>query len=372
MASRGELVNDQWRSWPHKMARMWTSPSRSRAGPLDHGFDTFFGVESSPNYPPYAFVRDRLTVGSDLVTPTVPTGQVLGNPTDQYNSTGPIVPGYNINDTLPTVTNQATAYIGSKANQANPFFAYIPLPAPHHPIDPPPFLAGTTGKGAYGDFIAGVDWAVGQVLDTLNDPNHDGNTSDSIANNTLVVFASDNGADKLFSFPTSTGASQSGVPYRGEKASIYEGGLRVPMLVSWPGHIQAGSTNNNLVELNDFFATAASITGGSLPNTAGDSVNISNELFGTSSTPSRNYSVGHSTNGSLAITQLDNAGNQWKLIFTNGDGNTVGVKTDPLAAITDFSTVQMYNLTADPGEQTNLLNGGGTPRRSKKRFNCNR
>src|SRR5262249_40478198 len=101
-------------------------------------------------------------------------------------------------------------------------------------------------------------------------------------------------------------------------------------------------------------------------NSAEDSVNILPELLGTTGgTPVRNTSVGHSFAGAMTIRQTDSAGNNWKLIFTSGDGGT-GVAepskiVNPKSALMDFTTVQLYNLTTDPGEQTNLLDGGGTP-----------
>lgn len=342
-------------------------------GPLDNGFDTFFGVEGSTNYPPYAFIRDRLTVGSDLVTPTAPTGQVAGNPSNpSLNWIGPIAPGFNITDVLPATTNEAASYISSKANQANPFFAYIPLTAPHEPVLPPSSAiigsSGYTGpKQSYADFIWAVDWAVGKVLDTLADPDHNVNTNDSIIDNTLVIFTSDNGATKNVSFNTSTGFAN-GVPLRGEKSTIFEAGNREPFLAQWGGHIPAGTVNNHLVETNDFMATAANLVGYNLPsNAAEDSVNILPELLGTATTPRRQLSVGQSVNGALNIHQMDTAGNEWKLIFTASDGGSAdNQKFDPRNTITDFTKLQLYNLTSDPGEQTNLLSGGGNPASQQK------
>ncbi len=168
-------------------------------GPVDNGFDTFFGIEGSANYPPYAYLRDRHTVGSDLTTPTVPTGQVDGNPSHPINLLGPIAPGFNIRDNVPIISSQAVSYISQKANQANPFFMYYPMTAPHTPIDVPSFAVGQSGvtgpNQAFGDFVWTVDWAVGQVLDKLEDPDGNPNTNDSILDNTIVVFTADNGAD---------------------------------------------------------------------------------------------------------------------------------------------------------------------------------
>jgi arylsulfatase A len=335
-------------------------------GPTDRGFDTFFGVDAV-NYPPYAFIRNNKTVGPDLVTPTSPTGQVYGNPSNTViNSLGPIAPGYDIHNTLPTIIGQANAFIGSKANQAKPFFAYIPLTAPHEPIVPPSFAQGQTGlngnnASAYGDFIWSVDWAVGQVLDKLSDPDGNPNTNDSVLDNTLVVFTADNGADTGASFSSSPGKIN-GVPLRGSKAQIYEGGTREPFLAQWTGHVPAGTVNNHLVMLNDLMATVSGITGYNLPSSsAEDSINILSELTGSATTSVRTAGVTHSTQGAMAIRQIDSAGNEWKLIFTPGDGGYLDTqKVDPKATITDFSKLQLYNLTSDPGEQSNLLSGGGS------------
>jgi arylsulfatase A len=347
-------------------------------GPLDNGFDTYFGVPASTSDGPYTFVRDTRTVGMDLVTPcsasspsSCPTGQVRGNPSHINNFFGPIVPGFNITDALPTIVNEATGYISAKANQANPFFAYMPLTAPHEPILPPSYAIGQSGvtgpKQAYGDFLWSVDDAVGQVLDTLEDPNHDNDTSDSVLDNTLVIFTADNGVADQWGFSTSAG-SINGVPLRGAKAHIYEGGHRIPLLAQWTGQIPAGSVNNHLVELNDLMATAANIIGYTLPSTAAeDSINILPELTGSATTPVRTFGVSHSFQGAMAIRQIDTAGNEWKLIFTPGDGGySDPQKVNPTAPITDFTKLQLYNLSSDPGEQSNLLSGGGTQAMQQK------
>ena len=245
--------------------------------------------------------------------------------------------------------------------------------APHEPILPPSFAQGQTGlqgktpirqnsEPDFGDFVWSTDWAIGQILDKLQDPDGNPNTNDSIADNTIVVFTADNGAEPLFAFNTSVGKINN-VNLRGSKSTIYEGGTRVPFLASWPGHIPAASTNNHFVELNDLIATAANLTGYTLPtNSAEDSVNILPELLGTASTSVRTTGVLHSANNILAVRQIDSAGNEWKLIFSSGDGGySDGNRVDPKVPITDFTKVQLYNLATDVGEQTNLLAGGGSP-----------
>ncbi len=339
-------------------------------GPVDRGFDTYLGLDSSANYPPYAFINGRYTVGADLVTPAVPTGRVNGNPSDPYiNFPGPIADGFDTSKTLQTLTTATTNYISSKANGDKPFFTYFAMNAPHAPITPPAGMtSGYTGPNApYANFVYAVDQAVGQVLDTINDPNHDGDTSDSIASNTLVVFTADNGAASLFAMPNSPG-NINGVPMRGAKDTIFEGGTRVPFLAQWGGHIPAGTVNSHLVSLSDVTATAATIAGYTLPaaGAAEDSVNILPELLGTAGNGVRMVNVEHSTGGTFAIHQVDSGGTEWKLIFSSGDGTTSANNYDPTVGITDFSKVQLYNLSSDPGEHTNLLSGGGSGRSQRK------
>jgi len=135
-----------------------------------------------------------------------------------------------------------------------------------------------------------------------------------------VVFTADNGADAGAAFTTSPG-SINGAPLRGSKAQIYEGGTREPFVAQWTGHVPAGTVNNHLVMLNDLMATVSGITGYNLPSTsAEDSINILPELTGSATTSVRTTGVTHSTAGAMAIRQIDSAGNEWKLIFTPGDG----------------------------------------------------
>jgi len=341
-------------------------------GPLDHGFDTYFGIAGSASEGPYAFIRDNRVVGADLSTPcsasapgSCPVGLTQGNPFSATNVAGPVTPGFSTQDVLPTITNEALSYIGQRANQGNPFFAYMPINAPHEPIVPPSSANGQSGvsgpKQGYGDFLLSVDTIVGQVLDKLADPDGNPQTPDSVLENTIVVFTADNGYASQWGFNTSAGKIN-GTPLRGSKALVYEGGTRVPYLTQWTGHIPAGTVNNNLMQLNDFMATVKAITGATLPASAAeDSINMLPELTGTATSPLRTAGVTHSANGTYSIRQFDSANNEWKLTFTPGNGDlSDNQKVDPKANITNFTKLQLYNLTSDPGEQANLLAGGGS------------
>jgi hypothetical protein len=137
----------------------------------------------------------------------------------------------------------------------------------------------------------------------------------------------------------------------------------VPFIVQWNGHIAPGAVNSNYVEQTDFMSTVAEIVDYTMPlGAAEDSFSLVPELTGGGG-PVRDTGVNHSFWGAFAIRQKDEAGNDWKLIFTSGTGGVEdgpAPKVSPTELLTDFTKVQMYNLKVDPGEQTNLLAGGGT------------
>ena len=158
-----------------------------------------------------------------------------------------MVPGWNWVDILPELTRRAVSYIedAASASPRTPFFLYFPLTAPHYPVVPAAEFQGKSGAGDYGDFVVQVDWTVGQVLDAL--------ARSGLADNTLVIFTSDNG-------PEITGEVKTGVydraqqyrhysmgALRGAKRDAWEGGHRVPFLARWPGKIAAGSVSGETI-----------------------------------------------------------------------------------------------------------------------------
>ncbi|MHC5005452.1 MAG: sulfatase family protein, partial [Planctomycetota bacterium] len=148
----------------------------TRGGPVDHGFDAYFG-DDVPNFPPYCFLEnDR------VVSP--PTVQ---KPDGMFGHPGPALAGWDLSAVLPTLAQRAVRYIEQRATQSGrPFFLYLPLTAPHTPIAPSPHFIGRSEAGWYGDFVHEVDWVVGQVLDALE--------RTGLAGTTLGIFTSDNGS----------------------------------------------------------------------------------------------------------------------------------------------------------------------------------
>ena len=185
---------------------------------------------------------------------------------------------------LPALTRKAVEWIAQRAEDARggkPFFLYLPLASPHTPIAPSPEWQGRSGLNPYADFVMQTDDCVGRVLDAL--------AEHALAQNTLVMFTSDNGCSPQADFPLllAKGHNPSHI-FRGHKADIWDGGHRIPLLVRWPGRVKAGSTSDQLVSLVDLTATCAELVGARLPdNAAEDSISMLSVLLGKPAVGSR-------------------------------------------------------------------------------------
>jgi arylsulfatase A-like enzyme len=185
------------------------------------------------------------------------------------------------------------------------------------------------------------DAAIGELLDALD--------RHQLADNTLVIFTSDNGCSPQAKFDEllAKGHNPSHL-FRGHKADIFEGGHRVPFLVRWPGKIQPGSTTDQLTCLTDVIATIAEILGAKLPdNAAEDSISFLPTLLGQAGKPGRTTLVSHSINGSFAIRD----GN-WKLCLCRGSGGWSAPR--PGMGDANLPEVQLFDLKTDIGERANL------------------
>lgn len=302
-------------------------------GPITRGFDHYFGT-IVPNYPPYCFFENDRTLG-------IPSVPMTGS---NFNIPGPTVPGWKLEKILPNLTSHAVQWIAESAQSQKPFFLYLPLTSPHYPVVPDSEFVGKTTVGAYGDFVHQTDWSIGQVLDALDRA--------GVADNTLVIVTSDNGAEITGEVKPGTydrvqkfGHRSSG-ELRGAKRDAWEGGHRVPFIARWPGKIAAGSVSDEIICHVDFMATVAAILGYKLPdNAAEDSVSILPVLLGEPlKKPIREATVHHSARGKFAIRQ----GN-WVLIKApSGDDN--GANGEPLW----LKTERGYTTHPYPGELFHL------------------
>lgn len=303
-------------------------------GPITKGFDNFFGIPASLDMPPYVYIEDD--------RPTAVPDRVTGDRGMAFWREGPTAPDFVHEEVLPNLTDRVCQFI--EANKDSPFFVYFPLPAPHTPIIPTPEFQGQSGTNAYGDFCLQVDATVGRVMQVLE--------SCKLTDNTIVVFAADNGCSPRADFTHL--AALGHLPsyhFRGHKADIYEGGHRIPFLVRWPDYIKPGTTCNETVCLIDFMATVAEILGVELEDDAAeDSVSNLPAWSGCDlSTPLREATVHSSIDGSFSIRK-----GRWKLEMCSGSGGWSYPKPDDEPAGTP--PIQLFDLDADISEQRNVVN----------------
>jgi len=277
-------------------------------GPTTRGFDYYFGTDV-PNYPPYCFIENDRTLG----IPSLPDTGLA----DGFNHPGPMAPGWKLVNILPELTRRAASWIEESAKSDKPFFLYFALTSPHYPVVPAPEFKGKSKAGEYGDFVFQTDWTVGRVLDALNRA--------GVADNTLVIFTSDNGPEITGEVnPGAYDRAQQFKHYsmgelRGAKRDTWEGGHRVPMLARWPGKIKPGAVSAETTCHADFMATVAALLGTELPPNAGeDSFNLLPVLLGEKlDRPVREATVHHSCSGKFAIRKGD-----WVFIDApSGDDN---------------------------------------------------
>jgi arylsulfatase A-like enzyme len=307
-------------------------------GPLDLGFDRFFGIPASLDMLPYVYVENDRVIAA-------PTETIDGTKGRQFYRGGPIAPGFKHEEVLPMCTQKAVDFIDDHAakKSGDPFFLYFPLSAPHTPILPVEEFQGKSGVGPYGDFVLQCDDTVGQIMQALE--------RHGLTENTLFIVTSDNGCSPMADFDDL--ARQGHYPsyhFRGYKADIFEGGHRIPFIARWPAAAAAGTTCDDTVCLTDFMATAAAILGVDLPDDAGeDSVSILPDLLGTATAPVREATVHHSVNGSFSIRQ-----GKWKLEFCPGSGGWSFPRPEEAEEL-GLPRFQLYDLNQDIGEKNNVM-----------------
>ena len=298
-------------------------------GPTTNGFDSYFGTDV-PNYPPFCFIENDRTLGIPI---EFLPGKYLGG--NQASLQGPAVKDWKLEDILPTLGERAVAFITKSVKQQEPFLLYLPLTSPHTPISVIEEWKNKSGLNAYADFVMQTDATIGRVLDALE--------KSGAAENTIVIFTSDNGCAPYIGTKNleQMGHYPSG-PLRGYKSDAWEGGHRVPFIVRWPAVTKAGSVCNQLVCQADLMHTFADIFGVKLPDNAGeDSFSLLPLLKGKDK-PIRDNAVSTSIDGIPALRI-----GTWKYIPASGSGGwTTGGDQS--------QSVQLYNLAYDLGETKNL------------------
>lgn len=318
-----------------------------RGGPIDCGFDSFFGMRASTDIPPYFYID-----GDHAVQP--PTDHIDDEFSGNWSKiqgrrrlAGGIAPDMKLDDVLPRFTAEAVKVIddygkNSKTSE-EPLMLYLAYPAPHTPWLPSDEFIGKSGASTYGDFIMMVDAEIGQVLAALDDA--------GLAKDTLLVFTSDNGPC-WYDSDTNRFGHDSKAGLRGMKADAWEGGHRMPFIVRWPQKVRPESTSDQLVCFTDLLATLAGVWGIELPANAGpDSFSFLPTLLNEPSTNVPTLDKFVMQAGSLPSMMTIRSGN-WKLITGLGSGGFTEPKR--IEPGPEDPAGQLYNLADDRGETNNL------------------
>ena len=325
---------------------------RIEGGPMDHGFDRFFGTACCPTTDwLYAFIEgDRV--------PVPPAGpldksRLPNHPYANDCRAGLIATNFPMEEVDLVFLNKSREFLEQHVRQSpgKPFFLFHSAQAVHLPSFAAPQFQGKTSAGPHGDFIHQLDWVVGELMTTLEKL--------GVADNTLVIFTSDNGPETTSVVHMRADHGHDGArPWRGVKRDSWEGGHRVPFLVRWPGRVKPGTTSAQLTSLTDVMATVAAIIGARLPdNAAEDSFNLLPAWRSEDKAPIRPYLLMQAFGGArtLAIRR-----GPWKYLDHTGSGGNryesgPGLKSFILPDTAPDAPGQLYNLEADPGETKNLF-----------------
>ncbi|MCM0720553.1 arylsulfatase [Parabacteroides sp. W1-Q-101] len=305
-------------------------------GPTTRGFDYYYGFCGSLDMSPYVYIENDM--------PTSLPDRVTENK-GKYSwwRKGPTGADFVHEEVLPNLIDRACNYVKEKASSDQPYFLYLPLPAPHTPILPVKEFQGKSGLGDYADFVLMVDAMVGRVLQAVKESGED--------DNTIVVFTTDNGCspaagiDELIAqghYPNSI--------YRGHKADLFDGGHRIPYILRWPGGAKPHHVEQTVC-LTDFYATFAALNGYKLKDTEGeDSYSLLPAIVSeTEVSPIREATVHHSIAGQFTIRQ-----GEWKLLLSPSSGGWSAPRPKDSVALATLPSVQLYNMKTDPSEKKNL------------------
>jgi arylsulfatase A len=300
-------------------------------GPLGHGFDYYFG-DDVPNFPPYTwFENDHV-----LTAPTEPLAIKSQTAEGAWECRpGPMAEGWDFYAVIPKLTEKAVEWIGQQRGRTEPFFMYVPFNSPHAPIVPSPEFVGKSQAGGYGDFMVQTDDKAGRILQALKE--------NGFADNTLVIFTADNGAEHYAYERIRKHGHRSSGPLRGLKRDLWEGGHRVPFIVRWPGVVKAGTVSDALISQVDLMATLAAVVGTTLSsNTAHDSYDLL--PVWKENARSLRRSIVHNTNKGGYAVRHEN----WLL---------VAAKTGGITRVPEwFDGANGYEKNEDPGELYDLNN----------------
>lgn len=309
-------------------AQDWSAPLHG--GPVDRGFDSWFGIPSSLGASPLCFVEGRSVVEQPASQITYTKQQGGKTVTVRVAAS----PSCDLATVSPTLCRRAVEAIRdhAAAKEGKPLFLYYASPLPHQPWVPAAPFEGKSGLGAYGDVLMQLDDEVGQIVAALEET--------GLAANTLLIFTSDNGPGPEAVRCMKEGGHDAAGGLRGQKSDAWEGGHRVPFLVRWPGRVMPGTVADTTITFTDVFATMLDIVGvrpgGALAQQLTDSVSFLPVLEDPARVQNRQPYV----HGWYALR----AG-RWKLVSADRRQDAGTVRRDQCA---------LYDLENDLAEQRDV------------------
>jgi arylsulfatase A-like enzyme len=305
--------------WHQGMSTTVQSDGTLKLTPLNFGFDYYFGFDA-PEQGPYAWIENKRFIVAPTETVEENPGVDVTNPKTQgaHWRKGLAAPGWKFEGYLSTLADKADAWLAKQSARGDqkPFFLYYAIPGPHAPWATASEFKGKSGAGQYGDFVINVDAMIGRVLATLD--------TLKLKENTLVVFSSDNGGERY----------SRNAPLFHHKATVWEGGIRVPCVMRWPAKLPKGKVTSQMAITMDLHATfLAAAAAKSPPEKPLDGINLVPLLLSDANPLERTFfwRIDRSNRKQRAVRE-----GQWKYL---NDGNTMDL---------------LFDLAADIGERTNL------------------
>jgi arylsulfatase A-like enzyme len=303
--------------------------------PLQHGFDEFYGLPYSNDMWPYDYNGQPWKDTSFWRAKYPPLPLIEGNKTIK------IIKSFDDQDQLTTLyTERAVEFI--RKNKNKPFFLYLAHSMTHVPLGVSSKFKGKSGAGLFGDVMEEVDWSVGEVMKALKQNN--------LLKNTIVIFTSDNGPWLTFGNNAgNTGGLREG------KGTAWDGGLKVPCIISWPGITKPGTVCNRLLTTMDILPTLVDICHAKMPVKKIDGVDFIEVLHGDVNATLRDVFVYYYDKDNLKAIR----NGRWKLVFpctsqTYGPPATIGGDRYPGKYATVKVPMGLYDLATDPGEDRDV------------------
>lgn len=300
--------------------------------PTDQGFDEWFGIPSSTDESAYTALAGFAESGvEESFVYESRKGETPKQVRPWRLDYRPLIDR--------DLTDKAVDFMRRKTAEEKPFFLFLPYTATHYPTRPHPDFTGKSGNGPWADLLMQIDAYNGQLLDAMDEL--------GISDNTIFIFTADNGPEAGHpgnnNVAVETALPGTAGPFRGSLFTGFEGALRVPFVIRWPGKIPAGVSSNEIVHEMDLFTTFANIAGGEVPDDRMiDGVDQTDLFLGKSDKSNRETVIVYMGNEVFGVKWRD-----WKLNFKEQDSVFADVKAYP--------TPRLYNLLTDPGEKDNVL-----------------